>query len=79
MSSPETPARSPTRTYIPLAADELYLTIEKPCFESLSKSNDGIVGKICAIRAGELDMSFSPRQATIHDTEENERKKVQKI
>ena len=72
-SSLKSPARSPTRTYIPLQVAELPVagpsSPVQPCNSTPPKTSDGIE----QVLADELNTSFSPGQLVIHDPEKSDR------
>ena len=72
-SSQKSPARSPTRTYIPLQVAELPVagpsSPVQPSNSTPTKANDGIE----QVLADGLNTSFSPGQLVIHDPEKSDR------
>ena len=72
-SSQKSPARSPTRTYIPLQVAELPVagpsSPVQPSNSTPTKANDGIE----QVLADGLNNSFSPGQLVIHDPEKSDR------
>ena len=72
-SSQKSPARSPTRTYLPLQVAELPFdgpsSPVQPSNSTPTKANDGIE----QVLADGLNTSFSPGQLVIHDPEKSDR------